>query len=162
MSDNNTQHRIFESVAARGYVHGWTTGQLLARQVVKLLEESCELYLSLVWPHSARFDLLHDLVTALQMEAKVIFDDPAGWQFVNGAQNREEILSETSDVAVTLVTLIEAFNIAFGCDVSLLAAALEKASADKERGVRYGLGLYLPPDDSQLPTIAKTGESGAS
>lgn len=127
-----TQARIVDAVARRGYLNGYTPGQIAARQVVKLTEELGEL-IDCVRPRLSGYDaelwaaVTEHVITAGRL-ARLLFDG-GDWQnaeptILYGANN------EASDMAVVLSVFagLQGFD--------LMQAATDKATSDVARGVR--------------------------
>jgi len=126
------QRQVYENLAARGYVHGWTAGQLGARQAFKAIEEAIE------WAECFRTASQHSQVNATldrlreaSREVRALFDNRSAWKWVdpNGKQ-LEAARWERADVQATLCVA----SVSGGCDS--MADAVEKTTSDIKRGVR--------------------------
>lgn len=129
---------IFDNVGQRGYFYDWSTRQVFYRQLVKLLEESCEAFLSVPrWP--PQFNHLRELVLCVRSEARRIFDDRSYFTDTEMPPDSKTI-DELSDVQVVVATasISGGLGVGYDTDVDILSLAREKSSADIERGVRNG------------------------
>jgi len=126
----NTQQKIAALIAKRGYRDGWTPEQFIARQVVKLQEELGELTGGVDVPQWS----LYAMQLAAQ-RARGAFDNEALWNYDIDV-NVNVMRSELADLVVVACVLAEALAEMSGQPFDVMAAALEKAQADVERGVR--------------------------
>ena len=125
------QSEIVEAVRSRGYLEGWTNGQLAARQVMKLVEEVGELLDYLTWHnslpnHEEIFQTWYrSRDTAIS--ARGAFDGgECGTIF-----STPDTIKELADIIVVCSVLAHAL----GVD-DMMQGALDKANADIARGVR--------------------------
>lgn len=124
------QAAIVEAVARRGYLDGWTTGQLIARQLVKLLEEVAEAFAGLnTGAAGADLGLLVCAVRGIAKQARLVFDSPAAFDGV--AVDPVALARELPDLVVP--TAVLAYLLHFS---DMMEAGALKASADVARGVR--------------------------
>ncbi len=129
----SAQGQTVASVARRGYLDGWTDGELLARQVVKLAEELAELAECIDGDDPVLADFLR-IVRRLNKPARRLFDQPDA--FI-GAEclNTKQARSELTDCAVVLAVAAHALGIP-----DVMFAASVKARQDVTRGVRQNGG----------------------
>jgi len=125
------QEMIYQAVKDRGYFEGYDADALAGRQVFKATEELAELYahiypLRTTYGQLDDFNELRDVMEVAHKTARRIFDG----QMQTGVWNRSEFAKELADVAVPLFVAAQALGI------DLVAAAVEKATADVKRGVR--------------------------
>jgi NTP pyrophosphatase (non-canonical NTP hydrolase) len=123
------QSEVYYAVKARGYLGGWTDEQIVARQIVKLIEELGEMVGSvdangITSPHLAW--ILFDMAQ-LGTRARAVFDNREGWDVL---VNWTDLRHELADVAVPLAVAAETARL------DLMRAAERKAMADVKRGVR--------------------------
>jgi NTP pyrophosphatase (non-canonical NTP hydrolase) len=130
------QLSILSAVANRGYVNYWTPRQFIARQAVKLLEESCELFLAFPFPTCAKFARLRELALVVREEAGRLFDDRQAWQAVTDAGSLNQFRGELADCGVVAACAAEMLRSETGRRMDLLEEALKKAQGDVNRGVR--------------------------
>lgn len=138
MSYNHLQTKVLTNVANRGYLDGWTIEQFLLRQLVKLVEEVCELYLSVQWNNtSIQHRRLRELVTVTREQARLVFDDKSLWTKRDiEPVELAAIKSETADVVVVACCIAGAVRELTGEYFPLMQAAAEKSNGDIKRGVR--------------------------
>ena len=132
MHTHEAQEAIFESLVARGYTFGLSTEQLTARQVCKLVEEACEAAKHVEGFSGATDALIGKLHDAVRAE----FDDLARWRQYGRIRSYAGLKAELPDVAVTLANAAEALTWADEYSFDVMAAAVDKATADVTRGVR--------------------------
>lgn len=120
------QKTITDAVNARGYLDGWTGTQLIARQLVKQLEEACEAVLA-VKAEDTDLWLLLDCARSLANWARAVFDDPTC--FADVRVDRATALAELPDLVVPVAVLATVL------ETDMMTAALVKARADVPRGV---------------------------
>ena len=130
------QQWIAESLEQRGYGLGrWKPQTFIARQLVKILEESAELFLSVTWTHPKLISLAQ-CVMIVQHQAKDIFDDTRLWDrtppYSDLSPHFDAISGEVADVGVVASAIAEALP----GSPDLITMALRKAKADEGRGVR--------------------------
>lgn len=130
MKTSHAQQRIVEAVALRGYLTGWTDDEMAARQLVKEFEELCEA-LAAVTSHEPALVELIDRAVALGRRARAVFDLPHLFKGVT--VNTAILAQELPDLFVPLAVLSDALAVDDG-----MAAAVRKAEADVQRGVRNG------------------------
>jgi NTP pyrophosphatase (non-canonical NTP hydrolase) len=129
------EHRseIVAAVRARGYFDGWSDEELIARNVVKLVEEVCEAVIGSGvgsdndWPGERDAYWFKRYANEYQGIARRFFD---GGYCGRVRWNRTSLVSELHDVYVVLCCLESLLG------VDLAAGALGKATGDVERGVR--------------------------
>lgn len=125
------QRAIYHCINSRGYYQGWSTHQLLSRHAAKILEESVELTEEAWLPWPLRFS-----ARLTGWLARRYFDDrrPNGIWLSSGVGNLEAYRKELADVQVVILSAGEVA--AVGSRYNVIKAALDKAIADIERGVR--------------------------
>ncbi len=129
----SAQAQTVAAVAQRGYLDGWTDGELLALQVVKLVEELAELAECVEGDDPVLADFLR-IVRRLNKPARRLFDRReafVGAECINTKQAR----SELTDCAVVLAVAAHALGIP-----DVMFAASVKARQDVTRGVRQNGG----------------------
>ncbi len=125
------QRQIYNNVIARGYHDGYSGPIFSARQVVKLIEEACELFLAVQWRYSATLGQFGDRVTLMRRDAMMLFDNPAFWaDAVTGPLDVERLSNELADCWVVLACLAESL----GIDGE--KSAIVKSGNDVDRGIR--------------------------
>ena len=127
------QSSIVAAVAKRGYLDGYTTDQIIARQLVKELEELCEALQCIQdAPFGGRqFSGMIQWAHDLGLVARAVFDVPS---FFDGVTvDRDALLEELPDLVVPLAVLADAVGVP-----DMLDVAQAKAWADVARGVRNG------------------------
>lgn len=134
-NNHKGQRTVYGNIGQRGYFDGWTLRQLFMRQLVKLLEEAAEAFLSINWP--AQFGRLREYTLLVKNEARRVFDDKAYWIGVN-EHIPAEAIGEITDAQVVLCTAACAFEDESGRSFQLINSAVEKSKADIKRGVRNG------------------------
>jgi hypothetical protein len=132
MNTHEAQEAIFEALVARGYTAGLTAEQLTARQVCKMLEEVCELALHVKGFCASTEYHIH----ALHWYARKDFDDLEQWQKSGTVKSYAGIKAELADVQTTVANTAEALTFADEYSFDVMAAAVDKATADVTRGVR--------------------------
>lgn len=132
-SNYNGQRTVYANIGKRGYFDHWTLRQLFQRQLVKLLEEACEAFLSVTWP--PQFSRLREYVLLVKQEARRAFDDKMYWIGVN-SNISASTLGELTDVQVVLCVASCAYEDEKQSTFHLMRSAAEKSKADIERGVR--------------------------
>ncbi len=129
----SAQAQTVAAVAQRGYLDGWTDGELLALQVVKLVEELAELAECVEGDDPVLADFLR-IVRRLNKPARRLFDRReafVGAECINTKQAR----SELTDCAVVLSVAAHALDVP-----DVMYAASVKARQDVTRGVRQNGG----------------------
>ena len=129
------QRAIYDAVAQRGYRYGWTAEQFAARQVCKLSEELCELNAGFCLPE----EYWRTLAPGSRYVFAGLFDDKAKWlEEPEGLEDCdiESAKDELADLQVVVMCLAEALGEICGEPFDVVRAALDKATADVERGVR--------------------------
>lgn len=141
------QQLVYELVERRGYCAGWTVGELLARQVVKLQEELTELVVVSL-PREGYWNHYGPAAVAMGIGACVLFDAPKGeldgaWGQVDrylAEADLDRIGNELADLQVVLFCAAESLSMLREQrneePFDLIEAALAKAAGDVERGVR--------------------------
>ena len=127
----SAQVQIVASVARRGYLDGWNDGELLARQIAKLIEELGELASTVETDDPALGYFLANVVRAGH-SAREAFDEPE--HFVGATiADTQAAQHELADLAVVLAVMAHALGVS-----DVMFAASQKALADEVRGVRNG------------------------
>lgn len=134
-SNHDGQRTVYTNIGKRGYFDHWTLRQLFMRQLVKLLEETAEAFLSITWP--VQFTRLREYVLLVKDEARRVFDDKTFWVGVN-SHIPVETIGELTDVQVVLCTAACAYEDEKQRTFHLIRSAANKSKADIERGVRNG------------------------
>ncbi len=125
------QQQIYNNVIRRGYHQGYSGPTFAARQVVKLVEEVCELFMAVQWRYSATLGQFGDRVTLMRRDAMMLFDNADFWaDAVSGPLDVERIGNELADCWVVLSCLAESL----GIDGEQRAAV--KSGNDVDRGIR--------------------------
>lgn len=128
----SAQQRVYDAVCARGYRAEWSSGQFIARQVVKCYEELCEAlrHIRTATQHTQLNAFIWE-TGQLEHVARSLFDDRKawGWSELTPAQ-QEQLGGELADVVVTV------FCAAQELGIDVVQAAIDKAEADIGRGVR--------------------------
>ena len=112
----------------------------VARQAVKLVEESCEFFLVFEWRHPALMHL-SSLIVVVKNECKVIFDDDTLWKPeppFHIDTDLDALLSEAADIMVVLACATEGLGVLDQKTYNVVQMAVIKATADIERGKRAG------------------------
>lgn len=125
----SAQAQTVASVARRGYLDGWNDGELLARQVVKLMEELGELASTIETDDPAMAGFFASVVRAGK-QSRGVFDRSAlfvGATIADTQAARHELV----DCEVVLAVMAHALDVP-----DLAFAASQKALADEARGVR--------------------------
>ena len=115
---------IHANVDARGYLAGWDSDQLVARQMAKMIEELAEACEQLRLPRG-----LAEAIYDTGALARQYFDTPEAWDGA-GVADVDRFLAELADVAVVLAVAGATIN------DNVLSDALAKAKRDAGRGVR--------------------------
>ncbi len=125
------QQQIYNNVIARGYHDGYSGEVFAVRQVVKALEEVCELYLKIQWRYTGDRGKFGDEVAKVRRFAMMDFDNPRNWEDpLLGPIDVEAIANEAADCYVTLACLAE------GLGFDLEQRAVVKSGNDVDRGIR--------------------------
>ena len=125
----SAQAQAVASVARRGYLDGWNDGELLARQVAKLIEELGELASTVETDDPALGYFLGNVVRAGHA-AREAFDQPE--HFVGATiVDTQAAQYELADLGVVLAVMAHALDVP-----DVMFAASQKALADEARGVR--------------------------
>jgi len=124
----NYQKEIADSVRARGYRDGWTDEQFAARQVAKLVEELGELCCYIDSNYGEMRTWEKRLIDA-SWYSRNEFDNSDCWGNARVVEV-DKVAEELADILVVVYNLADAI----GVDVNEMA--LEKATADIDRGVR--------------------------
>jgi len=133
------QEQVAEAVAARGYREGWTAEQFAARQVAKLAEELGELQCVFFLSGKRNWggDSLEHAIDDVGAFASERFNDRHDW---NDARPVPGALAtaraELADIQVVVFALASALSEIDGEPFDVMQAALDKATADVERGRR--------------------------
>jgi len=136
------QKAVADATVRRGYRKGWTNEQFLARQCAKLQEELAEI-VQCVNVSGNRDIALHTAITYAGSVARKYFDDHDYWiwQSTITRKRKERIAQlkkEIADCQVVLFNMADAIGEITGEPFDLVGAAVEKATADIERGIRNG------------------------
>lgn len=133
-----TQTKVLSNVANRGDFDGWSVEQFLLRQLVKLIKEVCELYLSVQWNDtSIQHRRLRELVTVTREQARLVFDDKSLWTNRDiEPQEIAAIKAETADIIVVTCCIAGMVRELTREFFPLMRAAVEKSNGDVKRGVR--------------------------
>lgn len=138
-----SQQEVYALVVERGYHAGYSEDQFAARQIVKLGEELAELATAFKLPEPMAV-----MLRALGNQARHVFDCGA-WKGARLDQHHaERVLVELADLQVVLFVLAESISRVSGLEFNLLAAAMQKAASDVERGTRVFQPRTALPDDS--------------
>ena len=133
------QQKVAEATARRGYLDGWSDVQLLARQCAKLQEELAELADSIDLSGNYRDRYLQNLIRDAGSAARVQFDAPRDrWGSSIPPLRMDRIRQELADCQVVLFNAAYALERLTGQPFDIVEAAVEKATADIERGIRNG------------------------
>ncbi len=129
-----SRDEIVAAVKARGYFDGWTDEQLVARNVVKLVEEACEAAIESGIGADNEYEgykayWFKRYAKEYARIAKRFFDGGDCGK-VKFKKYRNALISELHDVYVVLVVLESLLG------VDIAAGALDKARGDVGRGVR--------------------------
>jgi len=130
----NAQDRVARAVEARGYRDGWSDEQYAARQVAKLGEELGEAVenvatLGRAAHLNAERASWEETVKSSAYWARMAFDYMPMWERA-AVLDSEALASEAADLQVVLFTLADVLG------VDVVQAAITKAEADVNRGVR--------------------------
>jgi len=130
------QRQIIAAIQERGHLELFTPEQFLARQAVKLLEKSCELFLVYPW-RAAQLRHLRDLATAVRETCRAVFDDKTLWQSdpfypISGAEI-DNLLYELADVGIVAAFIAETAGTIRGEKYNLIRLAWDKAMDDIKR-----------------------------
>ena len=137
----SAQTQTVASVARRGYLDGYDDDEMLARQVVKALEELGELASIIETDDPAMAEFFASIVRAGK-QARFVFDHPT-WFAGAIVADTQAAQYEATDLAVVLAVMAHALQIP-----DIMYAASQKAQADEARGVRgtaVNDGIYTTP-----------------
>lgn len=130
MSD--PQETVYNAVAARGYTKDLTDEQFLAKQPVKAIEELYELFKGIDLGIEEPAWVWHLRRSAIF--AKKHFDYG---NFSNASiQSMDGVEEELVDLQVVILCAAQAISRIRGRKFNIVAAAVDKATQDIERGVR--------------------------
>ena len=130
IESDTDQQKVYTQTVLRGYREGWTPEQFLARQISKLAEELAEVvYCVRGLDTNLALAILH-----AGSIARTQFDDKEYWQ--DNIEIKDGIESEIADCQVVVFNMAESLTEITGQMFDVSEAAVEKSSADKERGVR--------------------------
>ena len=131
------QEQVAQAVAARGYREGWTAEQFAARQVAKLQEELGELvyWFSLSRKTDRDGNRLEYAMDDVGVFAGSRFNDADDWSDVD-IHSLDGAKAELADIQVVVFALAAALSEIDGKPFDVAQAALDKATADVERGRR--------------------------
>ena len=125
----SAQAQTVASVARRGYLNGWNADELLARQVVKMMEELGELASVIECDDTSMSEFFASIVKAGRL-ARAVFDVPS--LFVGATiADTQAAQHELADCAVVMSVAAHALEMP-----DVMYAASQKALADEARGVR--------------------------
>lgn len=125
----NEQRTIYQAIESRGYVGDWTRDELIGRHLLKLIEETGELADAINVPGSINYWPWHKLGKAAE-RSRLLFDYSSRRDWQGLTVNEELLAKELTDCAVVLFSFAELIGL------DLVQAAVDKATADIERGVR--------------------------
>jgi len=128
------QEKIYNAVVARGYHEGLSEQEFAAKQVAKLGEEFGELA-ELVRTVEGYYSWWSVSVSSGVMDCRTAFDTRHEWRGMR-IRNLENAKAELADVAVVVLLLAGTISRITGQPFDVVQAAVEKAEADIERGVR--------------------------
>lgn len=137
----SAQAQTVAAVAQRGYLDKWTDGELLARQIVKALEELGELA-SIVETDDPQMSNFFVSIVRAGKQARFVFDHPE-WFVGMVVADTQAAQHEATDLAVVLAVMAHALDVP-----DIMYAAQCKAEADASRGVRGAAvkdGIYTTP-----------------
>jgi hypothetical protein len=142
------QQLVCELVQRRGYREGWTASEFLVRNVIKLQEELAELT-GVSLPRIGTFNNYGPALMLVGVVARTVFDAPKDDFDVEWAATNERLRDpkwidaigqELADMQVVLFCAAEALSSLYERQdaepFDLIEAALKKAAADVDRGVR--------------------------
>ena len=125
----NAQNQIAINLEKRGYWGGWTVGQVLCRQTVKMLEELLQLSKFLLIPG----DLI-DILQAIEEQPRVFFNDKNLWKDtgINWSKSDPDIVAglkkEITDMQLVIFQMARAVEEITGQRFDVVKAAVEKSS----------------------------------
>lgn len=122
------QDRVYEAIAARGDTNGWTREQFAARQMAKLVQEIAELA-EHVRGGSKEWEWMMMSLRNAGTYARWALADADAWRNAR-ITDLGALVCELPDVQVPV------FCLATTVRLDIVRAAVEKAEADVERGVR--------------------------
>lgn len=132
MTETETRQQIVDAVRERGYLKGWTSRQLVARNACKLVEEAAE---ALVDCNSGSFMAQKAALQCREMAGE-LFDETDFWEENFAHMDVEAVKQEIADCYVVMSVLLEALEIVEDEPFDVAGAALAKAQGDVDRGVR--------------------------
>lgn len=132
MQTHEAQEAIFEALTARGYTAGLTHEALTARQVAKMLEESCE-----ATDHVSGFSLpTRWIIRLLSRRVRREFDDLHRWQTRGGIISYGGLKRELPDVQTTVANTAQALTWADEYAFDVMQEAVNVSAANVARGIR--------------------------
>jgi len=125
------QERVARAVEERGYRDGWTREQFAARQVAKLCEELGELCIHVAQEVGGWIRYSKPWEMSLRNAAKRARQEFDGghWELAT-VIDEDAAREELADLQVVVFALADAL------DFDVVQAAVDKAEADVDRGVR--------------------------
>lgn len=135
--DTSAQILIKNNIDSRGYNMHKVPFANVVHNIIKLLEETIELYLEI--EDSLPFDFRLDLARSMQLRCRTVFDEMTrnkdGFYLTNAVFRLQRIYSELADCQVVLLNIsgvidqgIESFDI--------IDEALSKSTNDIEKSIR--------------------------
>ena len=131
------QQSIYDLVEARGYLEGWTSAQVVARQALFSLQEAIEFVQAIPWD-CKEMGQLEPVLTDLKAATKALLKNKPFWgdgvttaPFLPIGDRLNQIVEEMAD------TVIPCFVAAETLGVDLVEVAHEKAARDVARGAEY-------------------------
>ena len=127
------QEKIYNAVVARGYHEGLSEQEFAAKQVAKMQEELGELaqFVTVNLADEEPWWVIE--ISDIANKCRKIFDC-CSWRDVSFSAQHAEL--ELADVAVVVLLLAGTISRITGQPFDVVQAAVEKAEADVERGVR--------------------------
>ena len=137
----NAQKQVYENVAARGYMEGYSDQELAARQIAKLAEELGEAAAHFFGLPDigikATIPTVGELISFVGDICGYVFDRTDQWKGCGVLPSEiENLKSELADIQVVLFCLSQSVARMTGEPFDVVQAALDKGKGDIERGVR--------------------------
>ena len=127
------QRDVFMSTVKRGYLGKWSIVEFAVRQIAKAMEELAELSETVVASDMRVKNLFAEMQEVGEL-ARTVFDDEAvNWR---SGVDYDKFCEELSDLQVVVFNAADAIGIAANETYSSAIAAVKKARADIDRGVR--------------------------
>lgn len=127
------QRDVFMSTVKRGYLGRWSIVEFAVRQVAKAMEELAELSESVLVSDTRVKGLFAEMQKIGEMARAVFDDETVNWR---SGVDYDKFCEELADLQVVVFNAADAVAIAANTPYSSAVAAVEKARADIERGVR--------------------------